>query len=323
MAYPTITERDGSLSATGIAKEVTFGTPVTATTFLPMLSNTMEVDPGWFSPELMMATRDLHVFNLYGQAVYTGAVAGPFFPSNAATLLAGSIGTDVVTGSANPWTHTISQANTLPSFTIEKNLGNYQSIQFAGCRVGKMTLNVPATNEAANVSYDATGQSAAILTSPTAVTVVNESPFVFAEGSLTLFTHARAEVTSASITIDNGLKSTYTFSGNHGPSFITPVTLHVSGSITLTWSSLNDSTYGDFTNLVNGTLGALSISLTHPGATGASLTITCPQVVLSKMTEDVKMTDVIMSNLTFEATKSLSSGYTVQAVLLNAISTAY
>lgn len=322
MAYPTITERDGSLSATGVAKEVTFGTPVAATTFLPMLSNTMEVDPGWFSPELMMATRDLHVFNLYGQAVYTGAVAGPFFPSNAATLMAGSIGTDAVTGTG-PYTHTISQANTLPSFTIEKNLGNFQSIQFAGCRIGKMTLNVPATNEAANVSYDATGQSAAILTTPTTFSVVNESPFVFAEGALTLFTHARAEVTSASITIDNGLKSTYTFSGNHGPSFITPVTLHVSGSITLTWSSLNDATYGDFTSMVNGTLGALSLSLTHPGGSGASLTISCPQVVLSKMTEDVKMTDVIMSNLTFEATKSLSSGYTVQAVLVNSVSTAY
>jgi hypothetical protein len=323
MPYPTITERDGSLSATGLAKETTFGTPVAATTFLPMTSNTMEVDPGWFSPELMMATRDLHVFNLYGQAVYTGAVAGPFFPTNAAELMIASIGTDVVTGAGPLYTHTISQANTLPSLTIEKNLGSFQSIQFAGCRIGKMTLNVPATNEAANVSYDATGQSAAILTTPTTVSVTNESPFVFAEGSLTLFTHARAEVTSASITIDNGLKSTYTFSGNHGPSFITPVTLHVSGSITLTWSSLNDATYGDFSNMVNGTTGALSLSLTHPGATGASLTITCPQVVLNKMTSDIKMTDVIMSNLTFEATKSLTSGYTVQGVLANSVSTAY
>lgn len=323
MAYPTITERDGSLSATGVAKEVTFGTPIAATTFLPMLSNTMEADPGWFSPELMMATRDLHVFNLYGQAIYTGSVSGPFFPSNAAELMVASIGTDAITGSANPYTHTISQANTLPSLTIEKNLGNYQSIQFAGCRLGKMTLNVPATNEAASVAYDATGQSAAILTSPTAVSVTNESPFVFAEGALSLFTHARAEVTSASITIDNGLKSTYTFSGNHGPSFITPVTIHVSGSLTITWSSLNDSTYGDFSSMVNGTVGALSLSLTHPGGTGASLTLTCPQVVLTKMTEDIKMTDVIMSNLTFEATKSLSSGYSVQAVLLNQIATAY
>lgn len=323
MPYPTITERDGSLSATGLAKETTFGTPVTATTFLPMTGNSMTADPGWFSPELMMATRDLHVFNLYGQAVYTGTVEGPFFPSNAATLMVGSIGTDVVTGSSNPWTHTVSQANTLPSFTVEKNLGNYQSVQFAGCRVGKMTLNVPATNEAANVSYDLTGRSAAILTTPTAVSVINESPYVFAEGSLTLFSNARAEVSSASITIDNGLKSTYTYSGQHGPSFITPVTLHVSGSITLVWSSLNDATYGDFSSLVNGTLGSLSLSLTHPGATGSSLTITCPQVALTKLDWDLKMTDVIMSNLTFEATKSIGLGYTVQAVMLNNVSTAY
>ena len=108
MPYPTIIERYGSLSATGFSKETTFGVPVAATTWLPMTGNTMEADPGWFSPELMMAVRDRNVFNMYGEAKYQGAVDGPLFPSNAMELLVASIGTDAVTGTGVPYTHTIS-----------------------------------------------------------------------------------------------------------------------------------------------------------------------------------------------------------------------
>lgn len=323
MPFPTITERYGSLSATGLAKETTFGTPVTATTFLPMTENTLEYDPGWFSPQVMMATRDLQVFNMYGEAKLSGAVAGPLFPSNAMELFASSIGTDVVTGTVDPYTHTISQANTLASLTIEKNIGSYQSLQFAGCRVGKLSVKAPVANQPVDVTYDVSGQSVAILTTPTAVTVVNEIPYVFAEATLTLFSNARADVTSVQIDIENGLKETWTYSGQHGPSFITPVTLHVTGTITVAWSSLNDATYGDFTNMQNGTLGALSLVVAHPGSPLHNVTITMPQVVLSKFGNDIKMQDIVMSNLTFEASKSLSSGYTIQAVVKNAVSTAY
>ena len=400
MAYPTITERYGSLSATGIAKEVTFGTPVAATAWLPMTGNTMETDPGWFSPEVMEATRDLHVYNLYGQAHYTGAIDGPFFPDNAAELLTASVGMDAqpgygVTGATGsgtttlaagsaanataltltanasftngqviqvdvnntatpttaecvkivsgggttsivvtpaltyahstsapvkgvvaPYTHTFIQTNGLASLTVEKNLGGFQSLQFAGCKVGKLSIKAPATSEAVSVTYDVTGQSAAILTSPTAVSILADVPFVFAEATLTLFSNARNDVSSVQIDIDNGLKETYTYSGQHGPSFITPVTVTASGTIAVVWSSLNSGTYGDYSSMVNGTLGSLAWTCTHP-VNNESITITLPQVVLSKYGNDVKMTDVIMSNLTFEATKSLSAGYTIQATLVN------
>jgi hypothetical protein len=321
--YPTITERYGSLSATGLAKETTFGTAVAATTFLPMFGNTMEADPGWFSPGLMMATRDKQVFNLYGEAKFAGAIDGPLFPSNALELLVASIGTDAVTGTVAPYTHTISQANILPSVTVEKNLGGYQSLQFAGCRVNKMSIKAPVGNAPVEMSADMMGQSVAILTSPTAISVTNELPFVFAEASVTLATHARADVTNVQIDIENGVKETYTYSGQHGPSFLTPVTLHVSGTIDVVWSSLNDATYGDFNTMENGTLGALAVSFTHPGGGGYSVTLNCPQVALSKYASTVKLEDVLMTSLTFESSKSLPSGYSIQAVVLNGVSTAY
>jgi hypothetical protein len=325
LSFPTITERFGSLSATGLAKESVFGAPITATTFLPMTGNGMQSDPGWFSPQLMMATRDRQVFNLYGEQTNVGAIEGPLFPSNAVQLLVASIGTDAVAGTVSPYTHTLSQANTLQSLTVEKNIGGFQSLQFAGTRVGKLTVKAPVGNEPVSISADMVAQSVAILSSPTAVSITNELPFVFAEASLTLLTHARADVTNVQLEIDNGLKSTWTYSANHGPSFISPISLKVSGTIDVVWSSLNDSTYGDFTTMQNGTLGALSLAFAHPGGGGFSVTFNCPQVALAKVAPDVKYEDVVMSTLSFEASKPLTGGsqYSIQAVVVNGVSSQY
>jgi hypothetical protein len=290
-----------------------------------MVSNGMEYDPGWFSPTLMHGLRDKQVFNLQGEAKNIGSIDGPLFPSNAIPLLVAAIGTDAVTGTVAPYTHTLSQANTLASLTVEKNLGGFQSLQFSGCRVGKLKVKAPVGNEPVTISADMSGQSVAILTSPTAISVTNELPWVFSEASLTLATHARADVTSVELEIDNGLKETWTYSAHTGPSFITPVSLHVSGTITVVWSSLNDSTYGDFATLVAQSLGALSLSFTHPGMGGYSITFTCPQVALAKYGNDQKFEDVIMSTLTFEASRPLTGGsqYSIQAVVLNGVASAY
>lgn len=323
MGFPTITERYGSLSATGIAKETVFGTGVAPTTFQPMTQNTYEEDPGWFSPEVMQGTRDKVIYNLYGEAKFDGSVGGQVMPSNGVQQLVYAIGTDVVTGTAAPYTHTISQANVLSSISVEKNIGGYQALRFAGVRINKYSLKMAAGNTPAEFSADGMGQSVTIIGSPSAVSVTNEAPFVFAEASLTIFGILRTDVSSVSLDIENGVKSTYTFSGNHGPSFITPVTLAVSGSIDLVWSSLNDGTYGDFTTMQNGTLGALALALAHPVAANGSVAVNCPQVVLSKYSNDLKIGDVVTSALEYKASKPLPSGSTVNAVITNAVSTAY
>jgi hypothetical protein len=472
--FPTVIERYGSLSATGLAKEATFGTPVAATTFLPMTGNTMEMDPGWFSPHVMEAARDLQIYNLYGEYKFHGNITGPLFPSNAIALMVASIGQDAAVGTGvfgtfvtpttttssgstsagatsitltsasgfvtgqeiiidtgqlqearkisnvvsntitvadalffahasgitvttgttttlngaltaptttvvvssatgivngsfiqidvnsvtgattsevrkvtnvatntltidqavtfnhasgaqvilvtTPYTHTITQQNTLPSLTVEKNLGSFQSLQFAGCRVNKFDLKAPVGNNPVDITADMMGQSVATLSTPTAVTVANESPFVFAEAILTAFGNARYDAHNISMAIENGLKETYTYSGNHGPSFITPVTVKGSGTFDVVWSSLTDATFGDFSKMQNGTLGSLLFSVIHPASAG-TVTVFHPQIVLAKYTNDVKMEDVIMSTMSYEATRPLTGNtqFTVQAFVVNSV----
>lgn len=474
MAYPTITERYGSLSATGFAKEAVFGTPVAATTFLPMMSNTMEENPGWFAPHLMQGLRDLQVYNLYGEAKFQGTINGPIFPSNAIAVMSAAIGADaiagwgvygtpatptsttlaspsiagattvtltsgtgfvvgqmivldtgmnqemrrvtnvagavitvadalyfahasgatavtgntttlngatiatattvIVTSAAGlaqndviqidsnsvtlgkttecrkitniatntltldsaltyahtdlsvvvkitaPYTHTLSEQNTLPSLTVEKNIGGFQSLQFAGCRVGKFDLKAPVGNTPVDISVECTGRSVAVLNSPTAISVSDELPFVFAEANLGIFGSIRTEVSNTTVAINNGLKETYTYSNFHGPSFITPVTLHTNGAIDMVFSSLNDSTYGDFSRMANGTLGSLQFSLVHP-TSGGTISVFLPQIVLDKYANDIKMEDVVMANLTYEATRPLSGNtqFTIQATVTNSV----
>lgn len=316
-----VTERYGSLSATGVAKETTFGTPVAAADFLPMTGNTMEVDPGWFSPATMMGVRDAQVFSLHGEQKITGTVEGPLFPTNGITMLAAAIGADTVTGATAPYTHTLAEAVALHSLTVEKNIGGFQSLQFAGCKVGKLTIKATAGNEAATIAADMTGQSAAILTTPTAITVVNESPFTFANASVTLMSGARAEVTSIQVEVENGLKETYVFNGQHGPGFITPVTLKCTGTIDLVFDSLNDATYGDYANMVANTQGALALNLSQGAA--ASIDINLAKVALSKYSNNLKVADVITAALTFEATYDIANTKTLSVVVTNGEATAY
>lgn len=400
MAYPTIIEADGALSATGMAKEASFGVPLVPTTFLPDTGNTMEVDPGWFSPSLMMGLRDRNVYNLVGEQKHAGAIDGPLFPSNGMAMMVAAIGADNIAGAGitgtpssgsttlnggvsagagsitvtsgtgfatgnivqigvnasgptataecrkitvsgttftldqpltyahltgvavigvvAPFTHSIQQANTLPSLTIERNIGGRQSQQWAGCKVNKLDLKAPVSNEPCAVTADMMAQSVAILDTPSAISIANEAPFVFAEASVSFYGTSRSEAANVNVSIDNMIKESYTYSGQHGPSFLTATQLHVSGTLDMVWSSLDDATYGDFNRMLNQTTGALTVTLAHPASAG-SIAVTMPQIVLVKDPIDLKSDSVVMQALSFEASRPLSgaSQYTVGATVIN------
>ena len=239
-------------------------------------------------------------------------------------LVYGHLSTAAIKGVVAPFTHTITQANTLPSLTIEKNIGGVQSLQYAGCRVNKFDVKCPVGNEPAAITADIMGQSVAILDTPSGVSVANELPFVFVEASVSFFGSTRSEAGNLTLSIENGLKETYTYSGNHGPSFITPINLHVSGTIDMVWSSLDNATYGDFTRLINQTTGVLNITLAHP-ASGGSIEFVVPQIVLSKDDMDLKAEDIVMSAITWEASRPLSGGsqFTIGCTVINSQPVAY
>jgi hypothetical protein len=213
---------------------------------------------------------------------------------------------------AAPFSHSIVQQNLLDSLTIEKQVGAYQSEQYAGGRVNKFAVKVAAGNTEAEFTADVLAAAQAILTSPTAVSVVNEAPFVFAEATVTLYGTVRLEVHSVSMDIENGVKETYTLAGQHTPQFLSPITRKVVGQIGLVFSSLNDATYGYYSQMFNqaggtATPGALSLSFLHPGSGGNGVTLSLNRAALSKYADDLKMTDVVLATLDYEAYLDLTT----------------
>lgn len=96
------------------------------------------------------------------------------------------------------------------------------------------------------------------------------------------------------------------------------MTLHTLGTIDVVFDSLTDTTYGDFNRMANGTLGAFQFSLQHP-ASGGTISFYMPQIVLNKYANDIKMEDVVMSTISYEASRPLTGSalYTVQATVVN------
>lgn len=402
-----VAARFGAQSDTGLAEEAVFGTGLTPTTFMPMTGNSLNLDPGLFSPKLMFRHRDANSFALYGQYKNAGTIAGPVWPTNAATLIPGAIGPDAqagygVTGvagtgsttlsvssaalatsvtvasatgftvgqvvqvdvnvtstpttaecrkittivgsvltldvaltyahasgvavigvlsTAEQFTHSIQQAVALSSYTIEKCLGGPvalggESLQFAGSRVNKLSINVTATDAEAALSADMVAQSAAVLDAPTNVVVVNEMPYVFSEGSLSLFGQTLAIANGFTMDIDNKLISTYTFNQSHNLEFLTPGMIEVSGKVDLVWQSFDDATWGYFTQMLNAGHGVLSFSLAHP-ANGGTVTFSCPNVYIKSVTEDPKPEDIVMSSLNYVAFLNLATNNTVSATIVN------
>lgn len=287
-----------------------------------MTGCTIEEDPGLFYPQVMQGQRDLNIYGVYGEYKVAGAIDGPLFPTNGIPLFVYSIGTDAVTGTVAPYTHTVSQANQLASFTVEKNVGDSESQQFYGCRVNKYSLKCEASNTEVSATVDVMGQGMQVLDTPTAISVVEEEPFVFAEATLSFLGTTVATVSSIQIDIENGLKETYTLNGTHYLEYLTPVTLHVTGTLDVVFDSFDDPTYGYYTKMLNATTGALQLTLTHP-SNGGSVEINLPEVRLQKIAIAPKMTDVVMETLTFEAEFSKTSGYTIQGIVTNGVSTAY
>lgn len=217
-----------------------------------------------------------------------------------------------------PYFHNIQQANTLSSLTVEKNLGNYESLQFAGCRVNKLGISMAATNTEGTITADLIAKAVNILTTGaiSPIAVVNESPWVFAETTVTLFNQVVQQSINTELSIENGVKETYTMNSSHLPQFLTPVTRAITGKTEVVFTSLDDATWGYFSQMTAGTSGPLMISFAHP-TTGGSLTFYMPKIVLSKTPDAVKMEDIITTSLEYTVFLNIPTLQTISAFILD------
>jgi Phage tail tube protein len=409
-----------------VAKEATFGTPVAPSEGLPFTGNALNTEPGLFYPALMAGTRDIQLYNLYGQRKHVGAIDAPIFANNGALFLVAAIGSDGapmngVEGTVDPsnaidvavavdqtaghntitvttpapgaqvgqfvqigdnspsgytgpspstsevrlitsistdqltytldinllydhgagasvksviapFAHHLTPQVYLPSITVEKNLGGPsslggaslggQSLQYVGCRVGKLDIKAAATDTEAAFTADMTAQWVQMLDPPSSVSFKDESPFAFSTFTFKYKGSEYKSATNCNITIDNGIKPTYTFNGSQDLQFLPTVALHCSGTFDAVYDTLDDATYGFWADLYQEDENMLSFTCTN--AQGEGLNIYFPNVNLKTAPIDPKVTDVITGNVAFEARHSLSlQPSSMWATLTNGVHVSY
>lgn len=127
-------------------------------------------------------------------------------PDVLGVLLYGAMGSKTVTGAADPWTHVLTLAATLPYLTWWRNVGGLLFERFHDTKVGSLTLRsvegaaMIAETELVGLTANA---KAAALAAP-AISV--ETPFVHydAQGQLLVEGVAVASIRSSVVTINNG-----------------------------------------------------------------------------------------------------------------------
>ena len=296
-----------------------FGTPVVAAFWLPVTDINIEKDPMVILPEMMRGSRQSLSVAVPGIQKISGTITAPVFPDAGMSFLAGAIGTDAVTGSGAPYTHTITPANVLPSFTIEKNM-NGADIQYAGMIVSKAEYTL-ATKAAASSVYTFEGQKDAILGSPSSAAFPADIPFGPTGVAATIAAYSDLTISSLKCTIDNTGKPYPTFNGESYPDIVIGTTRKVTYEITAFLQSLSG---GSPPNYYAELIACPSVAIDFTLAQGAaSCVISSPACVLTKYADPVKLGDVVMVNLTYTAMLDPSSGQDIGAVVTNSHATAY
>ena len=257
---------------------------------------------------------------------------------NSATINAAasnSAKTQVTYTTTAPHGYNVGQQVTVASVTSSGGVGTFN--------VTDVILSVPTatTFVLANTTTATYTSGGSVSSTLTPITVANELPFVFSEAVVNLNfgyggTVQASQVSSLSLDIENGMKPTYTFNGSHDLQFLTPVSRKISGQMDVVFTSLTDSQWG-FWDIVQGQIqGSITLTFTHPsGSTttspyvqgyapattnaGYGVTITLPACNFAKYADSIKMEDVVMTTLNFEAAYPLGAAtpQTIQTTIVD------
>jgi len=177
-------------------EESSYGTEVTPDQFL--LARTVDPSERVNLKRIRHAGNRGYFIQILGKKEYSGSFE--YLVQNG-KFLKFALGACSDSGS-DPYTHEITENDTLPSFTLEVAMGSFVR-RYAGCKVSKLTIS-NAIDEPLRASVDWIAQSVTKYGTATSVTDVTTEPYVFSQGAVTINSQAAAGVQSFDWTFDNG-----------------------------------------------------------------------------------------------------------------------
>ncbi len=315
------TAKNGTVAAA--AKGATTLTyTVTNTTPAPAVNDIFVIGP---SAVGTLGATSLGTIANPSQVVKVTAVSGtgPYTLTVDAIPYAITATNDIAQAVQAPFFHAVIPTQRPISLTVERNIGGYQSQQYTGTMVNTYKLTLPTTNAEASFTAGLSAAGFDILDTPSAVESLTDPapPFVFAEGSISLFGTTVNTLDNLSFELSNEVKENWTVSSPHLPTFVTPTSRTLKGDCSAVFFSLDDPTYGYFKNwnpvLGTPTSATVSITLAHP-STGGSFFISFPQVNVQKVGTEIKEGDIIKQTLSLGMSYQLSSTSLFSSYFTNA-----
>jgi hypothetical protein len=254
-----------------LAKETTWGTGVTPTVTFPIMngSGTPQLPATYDDGKRGLPTADFNALLDAGQGELS--FEGWVYPKTIGHALVGLFGSDAVTGSSDPYTHTFSQVADVPSFTFEETYlsGTNGGVRYTGCRFSSLRLSWDASSGALQYSTQVTGKIPTVVT-PANPAITEEDPFEGWRASITSTgLTSPCVVTQGEINITRELQVVHTGCDDRNPSFILVGPMRVEGSMQVAFTDM-----ALFNLFLNGTRQSFSLTFSK-GTPVRELTITC------------------------------------------------
>ena len=264
-------------SYVGIAKEVTKGTPVAPTDFIPVLASAVKpvdvIDPLY---DMGLRGSLVNSYNyIPGRTRSTFDLGGDVFPDTIGYFLAGVLGEVTTTGVSAPYTHSIALKNVTGagadaqpiSYTLTDFYGA-ATRAYAGIQFHDFTLNFSADGL---LAYDAKGtgwlSASASVPTPSFSTVL---PTPVWRGTVSIGGSAVTYTTTGSLTMSRPVTPIYGISNTQNPYqvFVGPLT--TTGSFTFV---MEDNT--ELTRFLTNTQPAITLNWAYgAGASAVQLSAT-------------------------------------------------
>lgn len=315
MSPLTLTPQPSWKTQVGLGKESTWNTPVPDTAYLPVEKPKFEDVPKWLYDRGLRGHRS-KTFGLE-QGVISTVFELPdmkFYPDDSGHFLMAILGTDNITGTTAPYTHTLTQLDGVPpSYTLTDFSGlSTQARQYAGCYIDEVTIKYTVDGDL-TIAAKGQGSPSTLVAKPSA-TYSTQNFLQGWEAQLTLAAQVNARVMGGSYTIRQ--KVTPIFGGNNqqGPTTFNVDGIEVTGQFDV---EPNDET--EFLYMLQGTVEAASLKFTS-GTN--SLTLQTTKTQFTKGAID-RSGDYVKLPLSFETFYNATDSGAFTAILANPRATQY
>jgi hypothetical protein len=319
----------GSHAHVGLAKEVTFGTPVAAAKYVPFISESVVSNV-----EQVMSGANRGIYeesdSYNGGKTYQGDIVFDAHPNVLGDFLRSLLGAPVTTqpdavNSPTVYLHTFTPTQTsfstdcdLPPYTFEVHRDAASAWQYTGSVVNSLSLQIGTGQKIARATTNIIAKSATTIvkTTPSFETTV---PFLFDGLAVTLGGSAYANIEDLTLTITNNVEGVMTLNQSRE---VTKMRRNGYRTFNLQYTIDFDGTLSQYNDFINGTERSMDIVLTGgiiEDALPFKLTLTMPKVRYAAFPVNVGNPNRITVQVAAMAKYNQASGYALRAALQNSV----